>query len=238
MRLKPTIKNNSSAFSLVELLLVISILTVLVSLLMPSLNGMRERVKSSVCVSNLRQIGMGLMAYSGDYNGYFPPASTSDPLGTSFPQKETWGYFAWSYFGLGDPKVTFIKKVNDLRYDIKPGAKPNIFVCPKTRSKLVHVAGANTWGSHCYAMTSESGKVGGSSLFPINRAWVRNQSQAALIVENASLTTNCGGFFNYYGLVPHGQGMNVLFYDAHVEWVAENNIPITKKNKFWNGNYK
>jgi prepilin-type N-terminal cleavage/methylation domain-containing protein len=59
-------------FSLVELLLVITILAVLAALLMPALRAARDRAKNAQCVNNSRQIGVGLNGYLQDNNQLFP----------------------------------------------------------------------------------------------------------------------------------------------------------------------
>lgn len=59
-------------FSLIELLVVISIIALLVALLLPALSAARDASRQSVCLSNVRQIGVGLAAYTEDHKSVLP----------------------------------------------------------------------------------------------------------------------------------------------------------------------
>ncbi|HEX8914135.1 MAG TPA: type II secretion system protein [Humisphaera sp.] len=66
-----------SAFTLVELLVVIGIIALLMSILLPTLGRVREQAKTIKCSSNMRQILMACQAYSGSNNYYVIPAGTN-----------------------------------------------------------------------------------------------------------------------------------------------------------------
>ena len=65
------ILSSNRAFTLVELLIVIAIITILSSILLPALTKARDKAKQSSCMSNLKQIGLALMMYTQDYNEMF-----------------------------------------------------------------------------------------------------------------------------------------------------------------------
>ena len=62
----------SGAFTLIELLVVIAIIAILAALLLPALSKAKESARTAKCVSNVRQMALAVVLYTGDH-GYYPP---------------------------------------------------------------------------------------------------------------------------------------------------------------------
>ena len=73
---------NDAGFTLIELLVVIAIIALLASILFPVFARARENARRASCLSNLKQIMLGLMQYTQDNDEQVPHAFTSDPTYT------------------------------------------------------------------------------------------------------------------------------------------------------------
>ena len=77
-RTRSVVARGILAFTLVEMLIVVGIILVLVALAVPVTLKMINHSKSVKCLSNLRQLAVGIQAYVGDNNGMYPLGITSD----------------------------------------------------------------------------------------------------------------------------------------------------------------
>jgi len=124
---QPVTARKRDGFTLIELLVVIAIIAILAALLLPALAAAKKRAYITNCVSNMRQIGLGVTMFAGDYNDYLPPGN--GPTGLGGGQQAAYAEPATSSYGQ-----------QQLIYDIAtylgahaPAAQIqicNIFLCP------------------------------------------------------------------------------------------------------------
>ncbi|MDR3707578.1 MAG: DUF1559 domain-containing protein [Capsulimonadaceae bacterium] len=70
-----------AAFTLIELLIVIAIIAILAAILFPVFATAREKARQSSCASNLKQISLGMIQYTQDYDEFFPWTVTLSEYG-------------------------------------------------------------------------------------------------------------------------------------------------------------
>ncbi|MCS7253371.1 MAG: DUF1559 domain-containing protein [Armatimonadota bacterium] len=108
---------SENAFSLIELLIVVAVVSLLIGLLYPALVRAREQARKTACASNLRQIGLALMMYTADYDESFP--NDGNPY-------LWWGrYWRWLLM----PYLGLLQMHSGNPLKATSGA-PDVFLCP------------------------------------------------------------------------------------------------------------
>lgn len=110
MDVKSGHKSSKKGFTLVELLVVISIIAMLLAVLMPALGKAKKLAQGTVCAAHMRGIGTGMLAYVTEFQ-YFPASylyPSNATGGYSILQQDPahpYGYLHWSWYLFSSGKV-------------------------------------------------------------------------------------------------------------------------------------
>lgn len=199
---------NVRAFTLVELLAVIAIIGLLAALLFPVFAQSKDQSKSTVCISNLRQIGLATTTYLGDHDDRYPVVVNA--LDQTFPRLGT---------GLGRPADRDPKEFLTVTEGLSGYVKDSrIFRCPMDfGSEIAGYKGYPTFAQH---------NGGVSYLFP---TLMGGASATAWPSPAESIWTGDGSpewhSPAYEATRPETFGINALFYDFHARYVKSRNAP-------------
>jgi len=87
----------TKAFTLIELLVVIAIIAILAAILFPVFAKVREKARQTSCLSNEKQIGLGIIQYVQDNNETYPVNSGQYPNGTGYYWSNGWAVGVYPY---------------------------------------------------------------------------------------------------------------------------------------------
>ena len=113
----------SNKFTLLELLIIVAIIGILVSILLPSLKSAKRSAESKVCLSNLKQLGVGVVGHAKDNNNKMVPAWTGD-----FWNCWTWDDYIGDY--MGRPLTTPQKLKEWINTSDSDSHVNKVFLCP------------------------------------------------------------------------------------------------------------
>lgn len=200
------------AFTLIELLVVIAIIGLLMAMVVPSFGAARKSVKTTVCMSNMRQIVAGLHAAAGELNGRLPE--------NRIAQSET-RYITWREWMT---RRNFVVEELWLCPDPPASSLP-------TASERGNQSGDRTCGGDPDAHYAYNGHVLWRNELETTDAKrqitaVLRPAETALLVESRGpfpdmrvvelLLTQADDLGGYYGFWHRGKG-NYAFVDGHVE---------------------
>lgn len=206
-------------FTLIELLVVVAIISLLAALLFPVFLTARGKARETVCLSNLRQIGLAVSMYAADNDGLYPYAV--DPADKFTPD-------IWSKFPAFMEQIPRLAMVQDV---LQPYVKSKeIFHCPAdTGFDLEDFTGQpiDPFGTPANAMPTSFQKFGTSYYYRTEIAF--RQAGESTFQFPSEVNVLFDGAGRWHGsLLPPIQRYNTLFADSHAK-----NITRSRLNALW-----
>ncbi len=186
-------------------------------MLLPALNKAREKAQTAGCTNNLKQVGVAINLYIDDNDSYFP-----------FTGKGV--TYTWA--------ITLSNLLNTTRTTAASGSSgvleyksSNMLFCPSHKHKLLR---GNFVNSDYFVNKSLFQENASTTAVNGEKSTVlRQPARTALVADGTdSLTGGSYAVFHsigalqygppYSGFV-HGDGLNLLFADGHVEWRSKYN---------------
>ena len=215
-------KSCRAGFSLLELLVVLSITSLLTGLLMPTLSSARESARRVACGAHQREIGHAISMYAGDHRGRIPVARVLDQLNPD-PTELSLARHAYDQDAIL-PSADFARRtvprpLSDDNWDALGRLKkwhycdtPDCFYCPSHEGDHQLSALADEW----YDGTRTSNDALYTNYQYVgHKDWRTGQRRRLLEGSRLVLATDS---LRTRGDFSHGTGMNMLLGDGSVTW--------------------
>jgi prepilin-type N-terminal cleavage/methylation domain-containing protein/prepilin-type processing-associated H-X9-DG protein len=181
------------AFTLIELLVVIAIIAILAAILFPVFAQAKESAKKTVCLTQVKEVGIATLLYLNDYDDTYPLDSYFTFTSTAYTAYFWWGGFQYGIPGFTGP--TYSSSYGLLYPYMK---NQPIYGCPSSQGLLTELNPGETYlyplgyGTNLNLMVNEN--FSGPTV-AVNASSVSSAAETVLVADCGGIYTQPGGTF-------------------------------------------
>ena len=228
--MKTSTQKRRIGFTLIELLVVIAIIAILTSILFPVFARARENARRASGLNNLKQIRLGIMQYTQDYDERYPSVLEGPHGGPYIVQTKTgwpgrrFSFGGQNYISWMDLIFPYVKNVQ-------------IFECPSqpdSRTATGRKLNAASYGYSGAINGYENDRYGRPTANSIGNALadIKRPAEVGMLIDNLDIYNHQNLPYRYVTVpaadlstvVPHFDGTNIAFADGHVKWRKRTSI--------------
>ncbi len=214
---KKSIRTRSKGFTLIELLVVIAIIALLAAILFPVFARARENARKSSCQSNLRQIGLGWLQYTQDYDELSVPIRVG---GLGSAQFDSYSTLIQPYVKSTQlfkcPSNTNSNSPVHYTYNFQIGVGPSA-ASPRS---LAGIALPSQTPVFADAWANDSSAISLFFVTPsLTAGWIPMLGRSIYTNQIGATTFNESQTAGLVNAGIHMDGANYVFADGHVKWL-------------------
>lgn len=216
------LQSKRKAFTLIELLVVIAIIAILAAILFPVFARARENARRTSCLSNLKQIGLGVMMYVQDYDETYPRNRFN--YGTS--TNPDWRDYLYQVLAPYTKNDIFYCPSSPVRGINEGGYGSNVRILVTTAAPVKMASINNTAATYMMMdfgawVINTSASIDNNIAAPKNAQYLPGTGKATGIARDYNPTAASGYYERFqtdYLSGRHFDGVNIAYADGHSKW--------------------